>query len=127
MSVYGSQLWDFSAPQCERFYTAWREAVRRLYHLNARTHCNLSPLIVKDVPVHVQLHRRFVNFFFRLLTCTNSCVRILSHLAFDSGSNVSKSMQFISRKYDFDINSLRSNSRQFQNSCKVFLSLLNKI
>ena len=126
MSVYGSQLWDFSAPQCERFYTAWRKAVRRLCYLNARTHCNLLPLIVNDDPVHVQLHRRFVNFFSRLLSSTNSCVRILSQLAFESGSNVSKSIQFISRKYDFDVNRLLSNSRQ--NSCQVFfLSQLNKI
>jgi len=109
MAMYGSQLWDFSAPQCERFYVAWRKAVRRLCNISPRTHCYLLPLIVGDDPVDVQLHRRFVNFFSQLLNSTNSCVQILSQLALKSGSDVSKSIRFISRKYGFDVDSLTRN------------------
>ena len=95
-------------PQCERFYIAWRKAMRRLCNISPRTHCNLLPLIVGDDPVDVQLHRRFVNFFSNLLSSTNSCVQILSKLALNSNSNVSKSVCFISRKYGIDFNSLPS-------------------
>ena len=109
MSVYGCQLWDFSAPHCERFYAAWRKVIRRLLKITPRAHSRLLPLIVKDLPVDVQLHRRFLKFFLNLLNSGNACTRICAELASArSGSCVSKSFNYISRKYNIHTVTARS-------------------
>ena len=56
MSVYSSQLWDFSSTMCEKFFVAWRKCVRRLLSISPRTHSNLLHLICLDTKVDVQLH-----------------------------------------------------------------------
>ena len=39
MNVYGSQLWCFNDyKSVERFYIAWRKTIRRIWHLDKRTH-----------------------------------------------------------------------------------------
>ena len=53
MSAYGSQLWDFSGKNCIRFYTAWRQCVRRIYKLPPLTHCHLLPYICSDIPPEI--------------------------------------------------------------------------
>ena len=40
MPLYGAQLWDYDSVECERFFIAWRKAVRKLLHIPARAHCN---------------------------------------------------------------------------------------
>ena len=30
MSIYGSNIWNLSSPDCERFYVAWRKCVKRV-------------------------------------------------------------------------------------------------
>jgi hypothetical protein len=59
MSVYGSQLWDYSSRVCDQFFTAWRKAVRRLCKLSQRTHNHLLPLIV-----NTQLHKRLIIYYY---------------------------------------------------------------
>ncbi len=46
MPLYGAQLWDYDSVECERYFIAWRKAVRRLLYIPAKTHCNLlSPIL----------------------------------------------------------------------------------
>ena len=60
MSVYGSVLWNFENIDIQRFFTAWRKAVRSIFNLPFKTHCYLLPYICNDTNVDVQLHKRFL-------------------------------------------------------------------
>ena len=81
MSVYGSQLWDYSLKETELFYVAWRKSIRRMLCLPQRTHCSLLPLICQDLPIDCQLHKRFLNFVHSLIHSSNTCVWLCSQLA----------------------------------------------
>ena len=60
MPLYGSVLWDLTDTNCERFYTAWRKAIRRIWKISPQTHSALLPLICDDLPVEVQMCNRFL-------------------------------------------------------------------
>lgn len=75
MSLYGSPLWDLTAKNVSNMYTTWRKCIRRLYCLPYRTHCYLLPLICCDVPVQVQLCKRFSKFMYGAINSSNECVK----------------------------------------------------
>ena len=109
MSVYGSQLWEYSSRVCEQFFVAWRKAIRRLCNISPRTHNHLLPLIVNDLPIDTQLHKRFINFFVKALHSDNRCTQLCAELALQgSGSSVANSCRFICTKYSIDVNHLHS-------------------
>ncbi len=92
MSVYGCQLWDFSSKVANDFYIAWRKCIRRLVSLPYTTHNRLLHIICNDIPVDLQLHKRFVTFFIKALNSNNTSVKLCAKLAFNgSRSNACRS------------------------------------
>ena len=103
LSVYGSQLWNFESPVCEKFYIAWRKCIRKLFKLNYRTHSQLLPYICEDMPIDVQLHCRFGKFVNTCLISKNDLLRIVSNNAIGNPlSNLSSSLNVICYKYDLN-------------------------
>ena len=103
MPLYGCQLWDFSQKDVEYFYTAWRKAIRFIWRIPFRSHNNLLSYICEDLPVEAQLHRRFMKFYYKVLSSVNSLVSTCGLLARDgSCSNVCNSLNVISRKYSIN-------------------------
>jgi hypothetical protein len=101
MAAYGCQLWDFSDKLMQPVYTAWRKCVRKVWRVNARTHNRLIHLICDDMPIDVQLHRRFFKFVKSALCSKNEYVKLSATLAIrGSQSSVCNSLNFICRKYD---------------------------
>ena len=100
MALYGSQLWDMSSKYVERFYVAWRKAIRRIFSLPYRTHCRFLHLITRELPIDVQLHLRTLNMFKSFATSNNTIVKLCSNLAMNgSGSPIANSINFIAFKY----------------------------
>ena len=100
MPLYGSQLLDLSDKSIEKFFCAWRKAIRYLFRLPFRTHSGLLPLIVDDVDVESQLNRRFLKFFKSLESSGNVIVHMCVNLAkAGSRSAVSNSLSWISQCY----------------------------
>jgi len=60
LSVNGSQLWDYSSNHVEKFYVAWRKAVRWIWNLSNITHCNLLSSLHGSLPIDVLLEKRAV-------------------------------------------------------------------
>jgi hypothetical protein len=124
MSVYGSQLWDFENKQCEKFYTAWRKCIRKLFSLPYRTHSHLLPYIFNDLPVDVQLQLRFLNFVKSCYASTSPSVKICCQLAVNgSKSNMCNSLSHICNKLNicrystnFNITSLKQQVRDMVSS-----------
>ena len=44
-SYYGSSLWDITDKLMSVFYVTWRKAIRKVFRLPYRTHCDLLPVI----------------------------------------------------------------------------------
>ena len=72
MPFYGCYLCDFSGQDENRFYVTWRKCFRRLLNVPYNTHCKLLYPIVSDIPVEVQLHKRFVNFAREVMLSNNN-------------------------------------------------------
>ncbi|ELU18077.1 hypothetical protein CAPTEDRAFT_197081 [Capitella teleta] len=99
MPLYGSVLWDFTQPCIERFYTAWRKAVRSLLGLHPRTHCTLLPQICDDRDPEKQLLARFVGFVKSLSSSANEIVQTCFSVALDgSRSSIGKTLSLVCEK-----------------------------
>ena len=45
LDAYASQLWDYENKRIEKYYVAWRKAMRKVWKLPNLTHCNLLPIV----------------------------------------------------------------------------------
>ena len=64
------------------------------------THNDLLPHICDDLPIEVQLYRRFIKFFHKVISSDNCLVRTCSFLALEgSCSPVCNSLNFIMSSY----------------------------
>ena len=88
MAVYGSQLWDYSTNAPEAFYTAWRKCLKRIDGLPNKTHKIISPVLWDAKPIHVQLHKRFVNFVNKNAKTENEIIKICYHIIGTHSNNV---------------------------------------
>ena len=103
MPLYGSVLWDLTDTNCERFYTAWRKAIRRVWKISPQTHCVLLPLICDDKPIEVQMCNRFLKFYQSLIKSDNSTIKVLLRHAIDgSGSSVANSINLLWHRYNIN-------------------------
>ena len=55
MDLYGYCLWNFCSNCVATFYTAWRKAIRAIWKLPCRTHCNLVHGINDTLAINVML------------------------------------------------------------------------
>ena len=98
MPLDGCVLWDFDSDNINRFYVAWRKAIRRLFNISNRTHSRDIHLICIDIPVKVQLYKRFNKFMCTLLSNGDSYAKLAGKLAIEgSNSTVNKNINFINR------------------------------
>ena len=90
MSVYGSSLWDYSSKTVNTFLTAWRKSIRYLLQLPYKCRSIYLPLICNDLPVDVQLHSRFLNFFHKMVYKTeNQLIKLCCDIALKRKSIIS--------------------------------------
>jgi len=124
MSLYGCQLWDLPSKECDVFYVAWRKAIRCLLGIDNRTHCNLLHLLCNDLPVDIQIHKRFLKFFHSAINNPNIYTSTCARLAmFGSRSATANSLNHVTNIYclsKFNIchMSLRKITKVLDNFCK---------
>ncbi len=81
MSLYETCLWDLTSTHCERFYTTWRKAVRRINRLNPRIHNDLLHSIINVKPISSQVYSRFLKFANSTYTVKNDIRNLCGHVA----------------------------------------------
>ena len=97
MPLYGSVLWDFSNADMTLLFSRWRVCVKRLLRISPLCHSNLLHWIVNDIPVDMQLYKRFIKFLKHLYTTNNYCISLCARLAIGgSGSSVSNNLTVLS-------------------------------
>ena len=98
MPLYGAQLLDFNDSSMQRLFVTWRKCIRALLALPPRTHSNLLPLICDDIPIDLQIYRRFMKFTHSLSVSQNRLVsRCLALALGGSRSRTSNSISLISQ------------------------------
>lgn len=102
MPLYGSQLWDLSSNEMDKFYVTWRKAIRRVLNVPYTTHCALLPLICEDSPIDRQIENRILKFLNNIYKCAtnNTCVKIAFKIMLEgSKSSISNSVTTLCDKY----------------------------
>ena len=79
MNVYGSQIWAINKTHLNKFYVAWRKAIRRIWKLPYRTHNKLLHLINPCLPIDVTLENRSIKYIWNLINGENKYMVALSN------------------------------------------------
>ena len=61
-TFYGAPLTRNDGASLRQVCVAWRKALRRVWRLSPRTHCNTIYLLSECEPMEVIIQRRFINF-----------------------------------------------------------------
>ena len=81
MSLYGSNLWDLTAPESERVDKEWNTIVRTVFNLPIDTHRYIVENIIEGKHIRVKLLKRFQNFCRQLENSEKPAVLELMRMA----------------------------------------------
>ena len=62
---------------CSKFFTAWRKAIRAIWKLPFRTHCNLLHSINDTLPIDVMLEQTCIKLIWTKSSYQNSIITTL--------------------------------------------------
>ena len=74
LDTYASQLWDYVDKHIEKYYVAWRNAMRKVWKLPNLTHCNLLPGTINCLPLNITLKQRLLKFILSIINSENLIV-----------------------------------------------------
>ena len=83
-SFYGSPLWSISGAAVQALCVDWRKALRSMWRLNPRTHCDLITALLSQIPLIVSLKKRFAKFINRCLSSHNTTLQFISCVAINN-------------------------------------------
>ena len=113
MALYGSQLWPLWHRSIGDLSTKWNIAVRRILCLPSRTHRELLPLIVEQMPVEVSLHCRLIKFYRNLNKSNNLIVKYIANYAVSSAfSTLGTNIRLVSNRLNISPNEILSFSEE---------------
>ena len=100
MNVYGSQIWAFNKTYLNKFYVAWRKAIRRIWKLPYRTHNNLLHLINLCLPIDVTLEKRCIKYTWNLINGENKLYDSISKLSLcNNSTTLGENIRYFMYKY----------------------------
>ncbi len=88
MPLFGSALWNYTGRDINRFFVAWRKAIRYIMNIPRTTHCNLPHVLCNDIPVRDQLYHRFAKFLHSLVNSNNNITRLCAKLAMNGSRSI---------------------------------------
>jgi hypothetical protein len=80
-SYYGSPLWNMASKCMSAFYVTWRKAIRKIFDVPNRTHCDLLPIIADCKHIETQLLCRMVKFIYGAVSSQNLCLNMMINIA----------------------------------------------
>ena len=105
MNVYGSQLWSYNDFRAvERFYTAWRKTIRRIWRIDKITHNLLIHAINNCLPISLLLEKRCIKFIWNLFNSPYAIHKSVVNGSFhNKGSTISENIRYFMYKYDINM------------------------
>ena len=120
-SYYGCPLWNLNDVSLKDLQVVWRKCIRKIWKLDARTHCEYLPFISAKPEISVQLLMRFCTFFSTCIQSSNPVVAFCTRLAIGSRSivadNVRLGLAYLSEGYDYL--KLLDNKRQWAEDINI--------
>ena len=93
---------DFRA--VERFYTAWRKTIRRIWRIDKRTHNLLIHAINNCLPISLLLEKRCIKFIWNLFNSPYAIHKSVVNGSFhNKGSTISENIRYFMYKYDINM------------------------
>jgi len=80
-SYYGAPIWSLKSNAVKSLCTDWRKALRSLWRVNPRTHCDIIIALSNQLPLITSLEKRFVKYITNSLYCANSFVNVVTKFA----------------------------------------------
>ena len=80
-SFYGSPLWLLNSTAVHSLCVDRRKSLRMLWRVHPMTHCDIIAALSNQLPLHMNLEKRFTTFIKKCLSSTNSVVNIISNIA----------------------------------------------
>ena len=78
---YGSPSWHLEGAMVQSLCVDWRKALRCVYSVNNRTHCDIITSLSNQFPLILSLKERFIKFIRNCLFCQNNTVKFFPHVA----------------------------------------------
>ena len=123
-SFYGSVLWDLQSAEVLRICAAWRNALRRVWHLPFAAHSLIVSAVAGREPLFDELCIRTLSFVFNCRNSCNSVVRNISQHMFLSEclaiSPMGRNLLFIFDRYNIKTRDFmaQSNLSSFKHKVK---------
>ena len=87
-SFYGSPLWLLNSTAVHSLCVDWRKSLRMLWRVHPMTHCDIIAALSNQLPLHINLEKRFTTFIKKYLFSTNSVVNIISNNAMSTAVKI---------------------------------------
>ena len=100
MNVYGSQLLCFNEHKSIiRFYVVWRKTIRRIWHIDKRTHNSFLHTINNCLPIDMLLEKRCIKFILNLLNSSHELHTSIIRGSFcNKGSSIAENIRYFMYK-----------------------------
>lgn len=85
-SFYGSPLWSFKS--YDTICVAWRKALRKLWRVSPRTHCEIIALLSDSKPLEKSLMQRFCRFGNSIFTKGSPLIKNVATIAMNNPFSV---------------------------------------
>ena len=106
-SMYGSQLWDMESQESKNMHKKWRKAHRLVLDLHYKTHNDLLPLIVDNIPIECILDCKYISFYKAVSSSENKIVNYMARTRkYISTSTFGRNMTLIRHKYGLDLENI---------------------
>ena len=114
-SFYDTQTLPVYEPSFNDIYKAWRMAVRRLWRVPWRTHCNLLPHLAGVMAPELWFAKRSINFAKLAINSKNHYVKTVSNMAkYGSYSILGGNIRWLQYKYNLDVKQI---CKQWNDTC----------
>ena len=85
-------MWPLEGAMIQSLCVDWRKALRCVWSVNNRTHCDIITSLSNQFPLILRLKKRFIKFIINCLVSQNNIVKIISQVAIcnpmsNTGSN----------------------------------------
>ena len=115
-SFYGSQILPMYEPCFNEIYKAWRMALRRVWRVPWRTHCNLLPHLAEVMAPELWFAKRAINFVNLAINSQNQYVKSVSNMGLHGSYSIfGGNVRWLQYKYNLDVKQIY---RQWNDVCK---------
>ena len=114
-SFYGTQILPMYEPTFSDLYKAWRMAMRRVWRVPWRTHCNLLPHLAGVMAPELWFAKRAIHFVKLAINSKNHYVKTVSNMGlYGSYSTLGGNIRWLQYKYNLDVKQIY---KQWNDTC----------